>query len=162
MAEKSKSDGFQTVRLPEGMVKKVDEYVEQGIFASRAQACVAFITAGMIGFDAAEIPNQNAMWLNYVIERNEVLINFECDDSLFTSESDSHVNFDKLIKAFEAKLYSKFPTVKHFTLTTVRNQNAMKGFAAVHGNLSEYSTEDIQEFVTGLGNDYEFIQDFYQ
>jgi len=44
-------DGYISVRLPEGLVQKVDEYVEKKIFASRAQGVVAFITAGMVAFD---------------------------------------------------------------------------------------------------------------
>jgi Arc/MetJ-type ribon-helix-helix transcriptional regulator len=35
------------VRIPRGLVTQVDALVEQGIFASRSQGCVALITAGL-------------------------------------------------------------------------------------------------------------------
>jgi len=102
------------------------------------------------------------MWLNYVIEKDEVLINFDCDDSIFTSDNESHIDFDAMISAIEEKLKAQFPAVSHFTLTAVKNQNSPTAqFADMKGNISEYTDDEIQDFLNDITNDFDFYDQFF-
>jgi metal-responsive CopG/Arc/MetJ family transcriptional regulator len=41
------ADGFTAVRIPSGLIEKVDKLVEKKMFANRASGVVALITAGL-------------------------------------------------------------------------------------------------------------------
>jgi Arc/MetJ-type ribon-helix-helix transcriptional regulator len=45
---KKQGDGFKSIRLPEGFLELIGEFVTQGIFASKSQGVVALATAGMM------------------------------------------------------------------------------------------------------------------
>jgi len=48
--ENTSKDGFVAVRIPSGLIQLVDNLVNKNMFSSRAQGCVALITAGLKDF----------------------------------------------------------------------------------------------------------------
>ena len=49
--EKTGGDGYERVSLPEGLIALVDALVDERIYSSRQQGCVALITAGLALFE---------------------------------------------------------------------------------------------------------------
>lgn len=44
---RNEGEGFTAVRIPTGLIEKVDKLVEKNVFANRAQGVVALVTAGL-------------------------------------------------------------------------------------------------------------------
>jgi len=44
---RNEGTGFTAVRIPHGLIEKIDDLVKRNTFANRAQGVVALITAGL-------------------------------------------------------------------------------------------------------------------
>jgi len=77
------------------------------------------------------------MWLNFIINENECLVNF---DTSTMSEYNTE-EIEELCNKIMKVLKEKFPTI-YFIFTEVKNQNI--SFCEIKGNLSNIDTDDLK------------------
>jgi hypothetical protein len=87
--------------------------------------------------------NTPILFLNYVIHRGQALIVIEEDESLYTNDDNTRVDFNALALTLEQHLESRFPGVK-ISVIPLRGQTAGVGYRVI-ANVSDDVEQAIRD-----------------